>query len=92
MWSCRSRGGLPRDAERGDLPVSALRFYGLTNQAPPEVWLAIGPKDRAPRPEGVSLRIVRVSGEARDAGVEAHACGEVSASLATFPALAYPTG
>ena len=52
--------------------LSALRFHGLTTQAPPEVWLAIGPKDRAPRPEGVRLRIVRFSGEARDAGVETH--------------------
>ena len=52
--------------------LSALRFHGLTTQAPPDVWLAIGPKDRAPRPDGVRLRIVRVSGEARDAGVEAH--------------------
>ena len=52
--------------------LSALRFHGLTTQAPPEVWLAIGPKDRAPRPYGVRLRIVRVSGAARDAGVETH--------------------
>ena len=52
--------------------LSALRFHGLTTQAPAEVWLAIGPKDRAPRPAGVRLRIVRVSGEARDAGVETH--------------------
>lgn len=52
--------------------LSALRFHRLTTQAPPDVWLAIGPKDRAPRPGGVRLRIVRVSGEARDAGVETH--------------------
>ena len=52
--------------------LSALGFHGLTTQAPPDVWLAIGPRDRAPRPAGVRLRIVRVSGEARDAGVETH--------------------
>ena len=52
--------------------LSALRYHGLTTQAPPEVWLAIGPKDRAPRPDGVRLRIVRVSGEAREAGLETH--------------------
>ena len=52
--------------------LSALRFHGLTTQTPPEVWLAIGPKDRAPRPAGVRLRIVRVSGAAREAGVETH--------------------
>ena len=52
--------------------LSALRFHGLTTQTPPEVWLAIGPKDRAPRQDGVLLRIVRVSGEAREAGIETH--------------------
>ena len=57
--------------------LSALRFHGLTTQAPPEVWLAIGPKDRAPRPDGVRLRIVRVSGEARDVGIETHLVGGV---------------
>ena len=52
--------------------LSALRFHGLTTQAPFEVWLAIGQRDRAPRPDGVRLRIVRFSGEARDSGVETH--------------------
>ena len=52
--------------------LSALRFHELTTQAPFEVWLAIGQKDRTPRPNGTRLRIVRVSGESRDAGVEAH--------------------
>lgn len=52
--------------------LSALRFHELTAQAPFEVWLAIGQKDRTPRPNGTRLRIVRVSGEARDAGVETH--------------------
>ena len=50
--------------------LSALRVYGLTTQAPFAVWLAIGPKDRAPKPAGVALRIVRISGDARDAGIE----------------------
>ena len=50
--------------------LSALRVHGLTTQGPFEVWLAIGPKDRAPRPAGVGLRIVRFSGPARDAGIQ----------------------
>ena len=50
--------------------LSALRVHGLTTQAPFEVWLAIGPKDRAPRSAGVGLRIVRFSGPARDAGIQ----------------------
>ena len=53
--------------------LSALRFHELTTQTPAEVWLTIGQKDRTPRPNGARLRIVRVSGEARDAGVETHA-------------------
>ena len=52
--------------------LSALRFHELTTQTPFEVWLAIGQKDRTPRPNGTRLRIVRVSGEARDAGIETH--------------------
>ncbi len=50
--------------------LSALSFHGLTTQSPFEVWLAIGPKDRAPRPAGVGLRVVRFSGKARDAGIQ----------------------
>ena len=52
--------------------LSALRFHELTTQAPYQVWLAIGPKDRAPKLDGTSLRIVRFSGEAREAGIETH--------------------
>jgi len=58
--------------------LSALRFHGLTTQSPPEVWLAIGPKDRAPRPDGLRLRVVRFSGRARDVGIEAHVVEGVS--------------
>jgi predicted transcriptional regulator of viral defense system len=52
--------------------LSALRFHGLTTQAPAEVWLAIDWKARAPKSEGLALRIVRMSGEALRAGVEEH--------------------
>ena len=38
--------------------LSALRFHGLTTQASSEVWPAVGPKDRASRPDGVRLPIV----------------------------------
>ncbi len=53
--------------------LTALRFHGLTTQLPFEVWLAMGPKDRTPRPGGARLRIVRMSGEARERGIETHA-------------------
>ena len=39
--------------------LSALRFHGLTTQAPFEVWLAIDRKARLPRVEHPRLRIVR---------------------------------
>ena len=61
--------------------LSALRFHELTTQSPPEVWLAIGPKDRAPRPDGVRLRVVRFSGQARDFGIEAHVVEGVSVRM-----------
>lgn len=52
--------------------LSALRFYELTTQAPFEVWMAIAPKARRPKPSYPPLRIVRFSGESLRAGVEEH--------------------
>lgn len=52
--------------------LSALRFHGVTTQAPFEVWLAIDNKARAPAAKETPLRIVRFSGEALQAGVETH--------------------
>ena len=52
--------------------LSALRFHGLTTQAPFEIWMAIDRKARLPKVEGVPLRIVRFSGEALTEGVERH--------------------
>jgi len=37
--------------------LSALRFHGLTTQAPFEVWLAIDFRARLPRPDNLPLRI-----------------------------------
>ena len=50
--------------------LSALRFHDLGTQAPFETWLAIDVKARAPLVRGMALRIVRMSGESREAGVE----------------------
>lgn len=50
--------------------LSALRFHGLTTQAPFEVWLAIDNKAVAPRLDYPPLRIVRFSGAALTEGVE----------------------
>jgi predicted transcriptional regulator of viral defense system len=52
--------------------LSALRFHGLTTQAPFEVWLAIENKAIAPKLDYPSLRIVRFSGAALTEGVEEH--------------------
>jgi len=52
--------------------LSALRFHGLTTQAPFEVWLAIDNKATAPRLDYPPLRIVRFSGAALAEGVEEH--------------------
>jgi predicted transcriptional regulator of viral defense system len=52
--------------------LSALRFHGLTTQAPFEVWLAIDRKARSPKEDILPLRIVYMSGHALSAGVEEH--------------------
>jgi hypothetical protein len=50
--------------------LSALRFHGLTTQAPFEVRIAINVKTRKPKGDGVPLRIVRSSGAALDSGIQ----------------------
>lgn len=52
--------------------LSALRFHGLTTQAPFEIWMAIDRKARLPKVEGLPLRLVRFSGEALKEGIERH--------------------
>lgn len=52
--------------------LSALRFHGITTQAPYEVWLAIGGKAARPRLDYPPLRIVRFSGPALSEGAEVH--------------------
>jgi predicted transcriptional regulator of viral defense system len=52
--------------------LSALRFHGLTTQAPFEIWMAIDVKARKPKGDGTPLHIVRFSGEALRSGIEEH--------------------
>jgi predicted transcriptional regulator of viral defense system len=52
--------------------LTALRFHGLTTQAPPEVWLALPPKAWAPKVKLPRLRLVRFSGAALTEFVEEH--------------------
>jgi predicted transcriptional regulator of viral defense system len=52
--------------------LSALRFHGLTTQAPFEVWIALPNKAHAPLIEYPPLRVVRFSGKALSDGVDEH--------------------
>lgn len=52
--------------------VSALAFHGLTDQLPKQVWLAIGRKDWAPKPDSTSTRIVRFTEGLLNESVETH--------------------
>lgn len=52
--------------------LSALRFHGLTTQAPYEVWIAIPNKAYAPSMDYPALRVIRFSGEALTAGIDTH--------------------
>lgn len=52
--------------------LSALQFHELTTELPYEVWLAIDRRAYKPSIEGLSLRVMRFSGEALEAGIERH--------------------
>ncbi len=52
--------------------LSALRFHNLTTQLPHETWMAIEQKAWRPRGVAVSLRLVYMSGQAFEAGIETH--------------------
>jgi predicted transcriptional regulator of viral defense system len=50
--------------------LSALRVHDIGTQSPAEIWLAIPHKARAPRIDGLRLRILRFSGPAWTFGVQ----------------------
>lgn len=52
--------------------LSALRFHALTTQAPHEVWIAIGTKDRKPRIDHPPLRVFRYGAAHAQIGIEEH--------------------
>lgn len=52
--------------------LTALRFHGITTQAPHAVWLGLGAGRHAPKLDWPSLRIVRYSGAGLSAGIETH--------------------
>lgn len=61
--------------------LSALRFHNLTMQNPWEVWMAITPDRRKPRPGHPPLRIVRFSKRPFTEGVERHAVDGVKVPI-----------
>lgn len=50
--------------------ASALAFYGLTDQLPKRVWIAIGRKDWEPKIDTPKIRVVRLSSEMLSSDVE----------------------
>lgn len=52
--------------------LTALRFHGLTTQAPAEVWIALPEKARRPQLDYPRLHVARFSGPALTEGVEQH--------------------
>lgn len=52
--------------------VSALAFHGLTDQLPRQIWMAIGQKDWAPKPDSTPIRIVRFTERLLNESVETH--------------------
>ena len=50
--------------------LTALRFHGLTTQAPAEVWIALPEKARKPRLDSPQLHVARFSGPALTEGIE----------------------
>jgi predicted transcriptional regulator of viral defense system len=50
--------------------ISALRFHELTTQQSSEIWLAIPHKAHPPKLDYPPLRVVRMSGDAMNEGIE----------------------
>lgn len=61
--------------------LTALAFHGLTTQAPFEVWIGIGHKERAPRMDWPPLRVVRYTGPGLSVGIEEHVISGTPARL-----------
>lgn len=63
--------------------LSALRFHGLTTQAPHEVWIAIGHKQRPPKIDCPPVRWARFSGKAHRHGVCVERVGKTGVPVYT---------
>jgi predicted transcriptional regulator of viral defense system len=65
--------------------LSALRFHGITTQAPFEVWLAIHGKAHLPRKGLLPLHIVYMSGNAFRSGIETHQIEGIPVQIYNLP-------
>lgn len=61
--------------------TSALAYHGLTDQIPPRVWLAIGPKDWRPRLTYPPMRFAHYPARQLTSGVERHRIDGVSVPI-----------
>ncbi len=57
--------------------MSALAFHGVTDQVPAKTWVAIGPKDWAPKITYPPIRLVRFQKKYLHHGIEFHMIGGV---------------
>ncbi len=64
--------------------LTALRFHGLTTQAPTELWLALGRKARSPRLTYPELRVLRFSSASLTYGTEIHILEGVPVRITTI--------
>lgn len=65
--------------------LSALSFHGLTTQAPHEVWVAVGSKDRAPKIDYPPIRVVRFGGDTLTEGAETVLIEGISVQITNIP-------
>ena len=64
--------------------LSALRYHGLTTQAPSEVWIALDRNTRTPRFDFPNLRVVRFGHEALTYGMETKTIEGVKIRITTI--------
>ncbi len=65
--------------------LSALSFHGLTTQAPHEVWIAVGNKDRIPKMSYPPLHVVRFGGETMTDGVTKQKIDGIEVNVTSIP-------
>ena len=65
--------------------LSALSLHGLTTQAPHEVWLAVGSKERAPKIDYPPIRVVRFGGDTLTEGSEVKVIEGIPVQITNVP-------